>query len=1832
VSLQKTIPWMVLALALALAPETRADFNTCSVPWTSFSPPNGFTSEYTSKGETVRDNEAPTGGGDPSNGGTAVNPAEVDLASGSPGAYPGNYATPAFGYYDGGTVWDATEPSSMADDHILFRWRLVGDPKTSQGDYSAYHWNVLFDVDGDGYKEYWVDLEGACVNSDCNGSPAFDRVQILYDNANRQDIADPNAARVNQFRATENSYPGSCGAGSPGQSHSRLYCAGTNGQYFSNCKSAAAIAAGADGTGDYMLEVQIPMTAFKDLSGNQVVYPDSPIAFAYSTSASNTNPLQKDFMQDLKFTTLEDPIEFGDIVTPSGYPAIQFVDANNVSRSYYTAGENVYLYLTDPRANTSSSTIQCLNVTVTNPATGDDEIVRMCETTPSSGVFTNQGGKCASVLSPTSSPVKAWLTDVRLGAGAIADETWTLTYSSATSRWQVAGSVSGLQAATAAHAVAYTSNSGGLSFTLYQDAPANGTTMTFCTLRPDPLPTSTTTGTDEDGTLHVNAGDRIYVGYTNAQSITVNDEADILGPTGDTTPTACSSAALLQFTRNTGLPTGNYQLKSDPSISDKVYVTLTHLAANTNATTVQTVTVALTGNDTQTLTLTETGVNTGIFRNTTGLNTKISDGTVTANDGLWEDTDLGALTVTYSYVCGGVAYQEATTATVFTAPGGGRVEFTDGGGTQDVTLYAPGQPVFLKVTDATATCPGPLQVTVTTTSGDSETLTLNQTAAGSGVFMNERYDLNTTAGSASVTSATGGFSAALIGARLAIGTGPDAGLYTVTAVASATALTLDRALTATRPSGIYSAASYSVPALLAATLPPGPTANNGIVEATHGDTFTVSYTDCSDGDSDTTNNVKTDTARYNDPPLVINRVMFWPQTASSCQTEFVELYNSSNIAHTATGYRVLDEDAQLDFTIPQLNGSDIVLQAGQKVIVWIGGYFTNFYDATNGIYYVFISNATYPSDILGDPGTAYASADKSDQILLLAPNGQIVDYVGWSATTSPSVDFLGDDSAAVLRSIWQDDSFRGTAAMIQSEVMQRSGDGFDTNRPTDWAFGSDTTCTELIEAWALTRATLQGLRVDPAGVVEFATSTQRGTASFQIHALSARGGKRPIGKPVRARVPDSMNPVVYRVQTGPIAETRILIEETDVHGRNTWMGPFPVGDGPLAEAFEAVSARLERAHAPAGDDVRMARGRAQRLLAEPAAVGARGPVTVPRGKSGSPVSGVRIDVASRGIVEVPLETLQAWGMPGNAARVTFLGREVPHWYVPQARSRGAIAFRAETLSTDQTALAPYIVSWTGSALAPSVPLTSSAEPTTPGFVRIERSLVYRAMTPLNADPWTWDMLGAGWGQWPFDWWDPTLGDFDLPDLVPGSSADVQVRLKLRGDSAATHRVDATINGHHAGSVTFEGFADAVLMGSVPASALRTTGNQMRLDYMAEGGTGWDMALIDYLEIAAPTGPGNRPATVARIAGYDPALPAAPQTQYLIVTHPAFLDAAHRIAAYKQAEGLDATVVDVERAYDRFSAGVPEPRAVQAMIRQFARTGRLKYVLLVGDDTLDPRNGVGTGAVSYVPSMTGWDGNFGRVPSETPYADVNGDGKPDLAIGRLPVQTAEEAVAMAEKIGRQAASLAASAGRHLFAVDNQNPRDIQFLAQAQRTSQRLPADSSVAWARLDDGVDTARAALLKAWNEGTTVTHYFGHGGPTTWADEALLSAADGPALQDSRETVLLTWACQTQFYQYLWGPTVSESVLLLPRGGAVASFGPTGITTPAEQRAFYERFYATGVMAGRVTLGEAIQRAKARMLTESPSTRGVVDGWSLLGDPALRLPARPAAVTTSQPR
>ena len=1766
----------------------RADFSSCATSWSNFTGPDGFVAEYTYQGRQIRDHET---SGDPSNGGTGVSPTEIDLASGSSGLNPGPYSTVAFGYYDGGTAWNPDDPATMNDDYILFRWRLGQSPVTGKSDFISRHFNVLFDTDADGYKDYWVD-----VNGSYQSSGNTDQLQILYDDQNRQDVPDPAGARVAEFSASAATLAGTCGgvAGSPGRSHTRVV----------NAPDYAS-------TSEVLLEVQVPLSAFKDRQGNQVVFPDSPVAFAYTTSASATDPLQKDFMMDLKFLTLADPIVFGDIVTPSGIPRIEFVNADSRPVSYYTVTQDVYVYLIDPLANLDKDAPECLQVAVTDPASGDDELVTLCETGANTGIFTNEGGLCdPSITYPSPAPVPppAWLDGLSTSSATVA-ETWTLLYDAGAGNWIVAGTASGSQP-RASQGVPYASSTGGLSFTLYQGAPVDGTTFSFCSLAADRLPTSAAAGSDDDGTLQVAGGNTLYVSYTNRNSLTVTDTVAVLAP--------CT--ALVEFTRATGLPSEEFQLTASASSGDKLYVTLTHAEANANPAVVETVTVTLTGSDTQVLTLTETGPDTGVFRNTSGLSTQIAVLPIVANDGLWEDVDRGVVTATYPYACGGTPLTTSASASLFSTPAGGRVGFTNGAGTLDLDLYAPGQAVFVKVTDTTA-CAGPLTVTVTTSSGDSETLILTQTAVGSGVYMNRTNDLVTTAGSAVVTSASSNFAAMGLvpGGRFVIATGPDVGLYTIASVDSSTQVTLTQALSATR-TGI----SFNARPLMTAVYT-GAAPNDGVLEAAHGDTVTVSYLDCNDGDADPANDVKTDTATFNAPPLLINRVLFAPAGSPSCQTELVELLNASSAPVVATGYRIQDEDAELSYTIPDFEGSPLTLQPGERLILSIGGSFWSFYDS--GAYYLFLADASYPSNLLGGPG----DPDPADQVQLYDPLGRVVDYVGWSATLSNSVDFYGDDSASVLEGTWQDDAFRNVGGMTVGQALSRSADGFDTNRPSDWAFAGDDTCQTILDIYALTRATIRGVQIDPAGVVEFATATQKGTFGFDLYETGRRKGGTLVRlntERVAAPIHDSLEPIVYRVETVPITLPYVVIEEVDEAGRRHAMGPFEVGEPRAAAALQRVQGRLDAAGgAPRGAAMRAVPGSAWRKTAPaPARESARS--TPPPNVPGALRDGVKLYVGGEGVAEVRLADLAPWGLDARLARKGGLrlwnqGREVAYWELPGADAR--IAFRTEALATDQTGRNVYLLTWGRPAPPMAVPLTRSGPAVTAGFTRVERSAIYLPHAPREADPWLWDILLTGGGAWPYDWWDPSAGNFDLPSLAHGATGTVPVRLHLVGGTRHRHEVRAWINGSFVGVVAFEGARPALLTGSVDAGALQPIGNQLVLEYAAETFDDWDwgLAYVDSLDLGMPLAARNAPVAVDGIGLYEPALPQPPRADYLIVTHGDFLAAARRIAAAKEAEGLRTAIVDVERAYDAFSGGIPEPQAVRALVRRFASAGGLRYVLLVGDDTFDPRDHSGMAARSFVPSLLGWDASFGRIPSENAYADVDGDGRPDVALGRLPVQTAEQAEILADKIAAQATGLARAAGRHLLAVDNQGPTDPSFRAAAEAVLGSLSHVREVAWADLGEGVEQARATLFAALAHGAAVTHYFGHGGPERWADEGLLDVSDAAALAGAQPTVLFTWACQAQWYLNLWGPSINEALLLVPGGGPVASFGPAGISAPAQQRGLSEGVYR-GFVGEGLPLGEAIRRAKSGALDGDPSVRGVVEGFNLLGDPALKLP-RPDA-------
>ncbi len=743
--------------------------------------------------------------------------------------------------------------------------------------------------------------------------------------------------------------------------------------------------------------------------------------------------------------------------------------------------------------------------------------------------------------------------------------------------------------------------------------------------------------------------------------------------------------------------------------------------------------------------------------------------------------------------------------------------------------------------------------------------------------------------------------------------------------------------------------------------------------------------------------------------------------------------------------------------------------------------------------------------------------------------------------------------------------------------------------------------------FAATRAVISGLRVS-GGLIEFAVTSGRSVRGFNVIGESRSGKRVRLNREILlSPLPDSLGPVLYRVALRGAVPAKVWVEELTRDGRVRAMGPYRPGQPGLEEAFAQLEAREQRSETRENASGRMlVAARPDPLVANALSLRERRPAP-PRGSRG-----VKIEVGRGGLVRLPVDEwrrsgffLDGAGGPRLAQRlyVTNQGRVVPFRI-----ENGVLEFQAESLSTDYTGRNAYLVTW-GLPRDPRVSLTRSGLALAPGFERVEKNQLYAPFVAQGADPWIWDYATEGQAG-PFA--------FDVPRLGTGAGA-VPVRIGLIGGSEHTHRVSAQINGVPVGDLRFTGKTAAVLEGRVALDVLRASGNELTLQYGAQRSTPEDPGLLflDVVDLAVPLVASADPAEVVSVVAYDATVPDLGAVDYLVLTHANFLAAAEKLRALKEGEGFRVAVVDVDRAYDRYSSGVVEPESIRALIAEMGGSvpHHPRNVVLLGDDTYDPRDFLMVGDKSYVPSLYGWDGVFGRVPSETRYADMDGDGRPDVGIGRLPATTAAEADLLVEKI-RQYQEAGLRRG-HLIAVDESVGADISFRGEGQSLEARLPAGSATFVDLSAQGLTAARSALLDGLRRGAETTSYFGHGGLDVWSNQGLLRNTDVAGLEGSgQQTVLFSWTCETQWY-VSEGRTLSEALLLVADGGTVASVGPGGISDPALQANLSRRVY-NYYLAG-LSLGEAVRQAKGDALAADPSLAPVVHGFSLLGDPSIRL-------------
>ena len=394
-----------------------------------------------------------------------------------------------------------------------------------------------------------------------------------------------------------------------------------------------------------------------------------------------------------------------------------------------------------------------------------------------------------------------------------------------------------------------------------------------------------------------------------------------------------------------------------------------------------------------------------------------------------------------------------------------------------------------------------------------------------------------------------------------------------------------------------------------------------------------------------------------------------------------------------------------------------------------------------------------------------------------------------------------------------------------------------------------------------------------------------------------------------------------------------------------------------------------------------------------------------------------------------------------------------------------------------------------------------------------------------------------------------------------------------------------------------------------------------------------------------------PVFAGQIANQD--VKGRPAAEVLIITHPAFRTQAEKLAAHRRSyNGFAVEIAEPTEIYNEFSTGRQDISAIRNFIcyrynRDLNSAHPLRYVLFVGAASYDYKDRVANNtnfipvyqsdATNFLNVSYATDDFYGFIDSATGYRLFFGPMR--VAVGRLPVRTAEEAEAVVSKIIRyeSPASLGDWRNRIVFAADdNDKPQwEFEFVdeseAYAASVDARHPAFHAEkiyfdAFRQVNTGnteaYPDAQAAINRNMERGTLFFNYMGHGGEKGWAQEEVLNIPMINAWRNSpRYSIMVTATCEFSRFDDPARQSAGEYTLLNPNGGNVALLTTTRLTYNTGNKSINSSFWkdhglppATGPLP---TVGDLVRNVKNRGSRTDEDRK-----FALLGDPALT-PAYP---------
>jgi hypothetical protein len=346
-----------------------------------------------------------------------------------------------------------------------------------------------------------------------------------------------------------------------------------------------------------------------------------------------------------------------------------------------------------------------------------------------------------------------------------------------------------------------------------------------------------------------------------------------------------------------------------------------------------------------------------------------------------------------------------------------------------------------------------------------------------------------------------------------------------------------------------------------------------------------------------------------------------------------------------------------------------------------------------------------------------------------------------------------------------------------------------------------------------------------------------------------------------------------------------------------------------------------------------------------------------------------------------------------------------------------------------------------------------------------------------------------------------------------------------------------------------------------------------------------------------------------------------QADYLVIAPRALLQAAGPLVERRRGQGLSSRAVAIEEIASEFGHAQASAEAIKEFLSYAYHSWRApspRYVLLLGDATYDPRHFQATSWASPLPAL--WvKTSYLWTVSDQALAAVNGeDLLPDLAIGRLPATTVEEAERLVGKLLAWEESGEGLSGKAVFVADDPDAGG-DFEADVEDVRVSFLGDRETTTLKVRELGSDARAAIVDSFDEGASLMSYVGHGGPAVWASENVLSSWDALSLRaQSRQPFLLTMNCLNGYFVAPNVDALPEAFLKAEGRGVVGAFSPSGLSLDGPAHEYHRALMGELVSGAHARLGDAILAAQ-RDYGETGLMPELLAIYHLLGDPAMRI-------------